>query len=127
MVRHLSKTFIAGLLALALPLAAFASAVVQSMQGDARANGQPVKQDQRLNPGTTLTTGPNSQLVLRFDDNQRVVLNQNTEFRIVDFRFNSPNQRDDRSVLDLVKGALRVVTGTISGRNPASFQLRTPQ
>ena len=127
MLRLLPKSFVLGLLALALPFAALASAVVQSMQGDARANGQPVTQNQRLNPGTTLTTGANSQLVLRFDDNQRVVLNQNTEFRIVDFRFQSPNPKDDRSILDLVKGALRIVTGTVAGRNQASFQLRTPQ
>src|SRR5262245_4547028 len=104
MLRLLPKTFLflIGLVSLALPLAALATAVVQSMQGDVKANGQPVKQDQRFNPGTELSTGPNSQLVLRFDDNQRVVLNQNTVFRIVDFRFNSPNRSDDRTVLDLV-------------------------
>src|SRR5262245_61043142 len=127
MIRLLPQTILVGLLSLVLPLAALASAVVQSMQGDVKANGQPVRQDQRLNPGTTLSTGPNSQLVLRFDDNQRVVLNQNTEFRIVDFRYNSANRADDRAVLDLIKGALRVVTGAISSRNPSGFQLRTPQ
>ena len=127
MLRLLLKSLVLGLIALALPFAALASAVVQSMQGDVRANGQPVAQNQRLNPGTTLTTGPNSQILLRFDDNQRVFLNQNTVFRIVDFRYQSPNARDDRSVLDLVKGALRIVTGAVAGRNAASFQLRTPQ
>ena len=95
MLRLLPKSLVLGFIALALPFAALAAAVVQSMQGDVRANGQPVTQDQRLNPGTTLTTGPNSQIVLRFDDNQRVFLNQNTVFRIVDFRYQSPNARDD--------------------------------
>src|SRR4051794_39817639 len=117
MRRLLPKSFVIGLLALALPVAALASAVVQSMQGDVKANGVPVTQAQRLNPGTLITTGPNAQVVMRFDDNQQVVLNQNTEFRIVDFRFNSPNPKDDRSVLDLVKGALRIVTGTVANRN----------
>ena len=127
MLRLLPKWFVLGLLALALPAAALASAVVQSMQGDVRANGSPVALNQRLNPGTAITTGANAQVVLRFDDNQRVLLNQNTEFRIVDFRYNSPNPKDDRSVLDLVKGALRVVTGAVARRNQASFQLRAPQ
>ena len=127
MLRLLPKSLVLGLLALALPLAALASGVVQSMQGDVRANGSPVALNQRLNPGTAVTTGAGAQVVLRFDDDQRVVLNQNTEFRIVDFRMNSPNAKDDRSIFDLVKGALRVVTGTVARRNQAGFQLRTPQ
>jgi hypothetical protein len=116
-----------GVLALSLPFSALASAIVQSAQGDVRANGKPVALNQRLTPGTALTTGANSQLVMRFDDNQRVVLNQNTEFRIVDFRFNEKNPGEDRSVFDLVKGALRVVTGTVGRRSPNAFQLRAPQ
>lgn len=127
MLRLLPRSFAIGLLALTLPLAAFASAVVQSTSGDVRANGTQVAQGQRLNPGTALTTGANAQVVMRFDDGQQVVLNQNSEFRLVDFRFNSPNPKDDRSILDLVKGALRVVTGAVARRNQASFQLRTPQ
>ncbi len=127
MLRLLPRSFVLGLLALALPMAAFASAVVQSTSGNVRANGAPVTQGQRLTPGTAVSTGANSQVVMRFDDGQQVVLNQNTEFRLVDFRFNSPNPKDDRSVLDLVKGALRVVTGAVARRNVASFQLRTPQ
>src|SRR3954468_23894284 len=103
MLRLSPKSFVFGLLAFALPLAAMASAVVQSMQGDVKANGTAVTENQRLTPGTALTTGPNSQLVMRFDDGQQVVLNQNTEFRIVDFRMNQPNAKDDRSIFDLVK------------------------
>src|SRR3954467_15157873 len=127
MLRLSPKSFVFGLLAFALPMAALAQAVVQSMQGDVKANGTEVTQNQRLTAGTALATGANSQLVMRFDDGQQVVLNQNTEFRIVDFRMNQPNARDDRSVLDLVRGALRVVTGAVASRNRASFQLRTPQ
>lgn len=127
MLRLSPRSFVLGLLALALPLSALANAVVQSVSGNVRANGIPVTQNQRLNPGTAMTTGPSSQVVMRFDDGQQVVLNQNTEFRIVDFRYNSPNPKDDRSVLDLIKGALRIVTGAVASRNRASFQLRTPQ
>jgi hypothetical protein len=127
MLRLFPKSFVFGLLALALPFAALANAVVQSMQGDVRANGTPVTQNQRLTSGTVLTTGPNSQLVMRFDDDARIVLNQNTEFRIVDFKYNASTPKEDRSVFDLVKGALRVVTGAVGRRNQAAFQLRAPQ
>jgi hypothetical protein len=127
MLRLFPKSFVFALLALALPMAALASAVVQSTRGDVRANGSPVAQDQRLNPGTLLTTGANAQLVMRFDDGQQVVLNQNTEFRIVDFKYSESNPTEDRSIFDFIKGGLRVVTGAIGRRTPTAFALRAPQ
>jgi hypothetical protein len=63
-------------------------------------------------------------VVLRFDDGGQVILDQNTEFRIADFRYSAGS---DRSIFDLVKGALRVISGTVGRRSPESFQLRTPQ
>jgi len=127
MLRLLPKFLATGLLALAVPLAAFANATVQSVQGDARVGGNQITQNQRINSGATVTTGSGAQAVLRFDDGQQVVLNQNTEFRIVDYRYNAGSPREDRSIFDLVKGALRVVTGAIGQRNASAFQLRAPQ
>ena len=127
MARPLLKSLALALIALSLPLAAFATATVQSMSGDVRANGKPITQDQRFYPGTALTTGSDGQLVLRFDDGQRVLLNQNTEFRIVDFRFNKDNAAENRGVFDFIRGALRVVTGAVGRTNPSAFQVRSPQ
>ena len=117
-------------LAAALPLAAYANGVVQSMKGDVRAGpvgqtARTVAVDQRLTPGTAVVTGADAQAVLRFDDGQQVVLNQNTEFRIVDFRYDASDV--DRTVFDLVRGALRMASGAIAGRNRQVVALRTPQ
>jgi hypothetical protein len=122
------KWLVVGLLS--LPLAAYANGVVQSMKGDVKAGpvGQAaatVAVNQRLMPGTAVTTGADAQVVLRFDDGQQVVLNQNTEFRIVDFRYDASDS--DRTVFDLVKGALRMLSGAIVGRNRQVVALRTPQ
>ena len=119
-------------LAAALPLAAYANGVVQSMRGDVRAGpvgqaARTVAVNQRLTPGTAVTTGPDAQVILRFDDGQQVVLNQNTEFRIVDFRYEASDPEMDRTVFDLVKGALRIASGAIVGRNRQAVALRTPQ
>ena len=125
--------FLAGiLLAVVLPLAAHANGVVQSMKGDVRAGpvGQTaaaVAVNQRLMPGTAVTTGPDAQVILRFDDGQQVVLNQNTEFRIVDFHYEASDSKLDRTVFDLIKGALRMASGAIVGRNRQVVALRTPQ
>src|SRR5437879_4349897 len=117
-------------LAAALPLAAYAAGVVQSMKGDVRAGpvgqtARTVAVDQRLTPGTAVVTGADAQVVLRFDDGQQVVLNQNTEFRMVDFRYDASDV--DRTVFDLVRGALRMASGAIVGRNRQVVALRTPQ
>ena len=119
-------------LAAALPLAAYANGVVQSMKGDVRAGpvgqtARTVAVDQRLTPGTAVVTGADAQVVLRFDDGQQVVLNQNTEFRIVDFRYEASDSKMDRTVFDLVRGALRMASGAIAGRNRQAVVLRTPQ
>ena len=119
-------------LAAALPLAAYANGVVQSMKGDVRAGpvgqtARTVAVDQRLTPGTAVVTGADAQVVLRFDDGQQVVLNQNTEFRIVDFLYEASDSKMDRTVFDLVRGALRMASGAIAGRNRQAVVLRTPQ
>src|SRR5688500_460551 len=111
-------------LLLAAPFAVHASAVVQALNGDVRVGGAPVFQDQRIFQGSAVITGPSSRVVLRFDDGGQVILDQNTEFRIADFRYSAGS---DRTIFDLVKGALRVVSGAIGRRSPGSFQLRTPQ
>src|SRR5438552_18388330 len=119
-------------LAAALPLAAYANGVVQSMRGDVKAGpvgqtARTVAVDQRLTPGTAVVTGADAQAVLRFDDGQQVVLNQNTEFRIVDFRYESSDSNVDRTVFDLIKGALRMASGAIVGRNRQVVAMLTPQ
>src|SRR5467141_2755917 len=138
---HMKKTFrralghavlALGFLALFSGAGAFAAAVVQSVQGDVRAGpiGKPVAGvtlDQRLPSGTTVVTGPDAQVILRFDDGQRVVLNHSTHFRIVDFRYLEEDPTMDRSVFALLKGALRIVSGAIATRNRQAVALRTPQ
>src|SRR6266850_2382772 len=121
-----------GFLALFPAASAFAAGVVQSMKGDVRAGpvGQPgtaVTQDQRLTPGTAVVTGADAQVILRFDDGQQIVLNQNTEFRIVDFRYEASDPKFDRAVFDLLKGALRMLSAGIAGRNREQVALRVPQ
>lgn len=112
--------------------AAFATAVqaaanVQSMRGDVRVGDQQINPNDRITSGASITTGAGAQAVLRFDDGQVVVLNENTFFRIVDFRYLKEEPRDDRSVFDLLRGALRVISGAVASRSQNSFQLRAPQ
>ena len=119
-------------LAAALPAAAWANAEIQSLNGDVRVGTSKQvliasRQGQRLASGTTIVTGANSQAVLKFDDGGQMVLGQNTEFRIVDSAYSRDNPGADRGIFDLVRGALRVVSGAIGSRNRQAWALRAPQ
>jgi hypothetical protein len=116
------RSFVCGLLLLALPAAAFASAVIESLEGEVQWGGGPVFQGQRVGPQGTFTTGPASQILLRFDDGMQIAVNENTSLRIVDFRAGS----NGRAVFDLMSGAARVVTGAVARDNPKQFFFRTP-
>jgi hypothetical protein len=104
-----------------------AAATVASMKGDVRVGNSTVTQNQRILSGSTISTGPGAQLVLKFDDGQQVVLNETTTFKIADFRYRADEPRNDRAVFDLLQGALRFVTGIVGSRNRDVVQLRIPQ
>jgi hypothetical protein len=130
--RPMYAALVLGFAAIFSTSSALASAVVQAVKGEARAavdlsRHGPVVPGQRYEPGATFTTGAGGQIVLRFDDGQRVVINENSQFKIAAFKFDEAKPAEDRSVFDLIKGALRVISGTIGKRSQASFQLRVPQ
>lgn len=122
----LSKILAAGA-AILVGSAAFADATVTTMSGDVRADTQQLSQGQRVFSGNTIHLGPGAQATLRFEDNTQVVLNENTTLRITDFRYRAQEPNADRTTLDLLRGALRYVTGIIGSRNRNTIALRVPQ
>jgi hypothetical protein len=116
---------------LAAPLA-FATGVFQSVRGEVTAAvgaAAPVSvaANQQVVPGSTVATGPGAQTVIRFDDGQIIVLNENTEFRIAQYSFNKAKPQSDNIVLRLLKGAMRSVSGLIASRNHSAYSLFAPQ
>jgi hypothetical protein len=124
--RVLLATFSAAIAGLVFAASGFAAALVQDVKGDVRTQAATaVEKGQRVLTGATLTTGPNSQAVLVFDDGQQVVLNENTQFAITDYQFAKENPQSDRSFFSLLRGAARVVTGALVQRNRGAFEFRT--
>lgn len=118
-------------IAAALSVQTFAAATVESSTGDVRAGASPaaastVSKDQRILPGTVVTTGPNSQVVLRFDDGQAMALGANTEFRVAEYHFEAAQPAKDSFVFELLRGAARSITGALSQRSPRNYSLRLP-
>jgi len=120
------RMLVAGVIALVLPLAAGASAVVESVKGSVQAGVTPLAQGQRFVAPGAISTGAGAQVTLKFDDETQIVLGENSLLRVVDFRTTDTGVTD-RAVFDLLRGAARVVTGRIAGDNPKQFFFRTPQ
>jgi hypothetical protein len=120
------RRFVAAVLALTLPFAAFAQtgAVVESLRGVAQAGNAELKQGQRLTGPTTLSTQAGAQASLRFDDGMQIVLGENTLLRIIDFRHAAGSHR---AAFELLLGSARVVTGRVAANDPSQFLFRTPQ
>ena len=116
--------FAAGLLFAAQ---AFAAANVANMKGDVRVGYGAAAPNMRIQAGQTVSTGPGAQVTLMFDDKQQVVLNENTSFKITDYRYKADEPRNDRMVFDLLRGAMRFVTGILGARSRDTVALRIPQ
>ncbi len=122
------------LVACALPVAsgALANGVFQSTTGDVKAAAGssapvPAAAGERFRSGATIRTGAASTALLRFDDGHAILVHENGELVIADFRFDRDKPRDDRMELRLVSGALRSVTGLIGQRNRDRVLLSLPQ
>jgi hypothetical protein len=93
--------------------------------GASVAQSAQVQQNQRIVTGNVVTTGPASSAILRFDDGSAIALHENSEFRVTDYAYSPATPANDRSVLELVKGALRSVTGALGQRTPQAYSMRT--
>lgn len=106
-------------------LAIAAGGIFESVSGSVRISGLKVSQGQHFSSGAKIQTGPNSNAVLRFEDNQVLVLNENTDIDISKYEYDASNN-DGSTALMLVKGSLRYLSGLIAKKNPESFKLDTP-
>lgn len=109
---------------------AFAAATVETASGDVRAGASvasaaAVQVGHRVASGFYVVTGPQARATLRFPDGQAVALNESTELRITEYAFAKDAPARDRSSLELVKGAMRYVSGALAQRSPDAAVVRT--
>ena len=75
--------------------------------------GSPIEQ------GEVLSTGANSFAVVKLNDGTRMTLRPNTSMKVDDFVLAQPGKTDSL-IMNLLKGGLRIVTGTISKNSPTA-------
>lgn len=126
---RLSKSAFAMTLIFGFSQLAWAAALVEQAVGELRVTKDGtesrVTQGARIDSGATLTTLSDSHAVLRFDDGQVIVLNADTVFKLVEYRYDQAKPAEDRSILDLAKGAFRYVSGALAQRSRDATQIRS--
>lgn len=117
-------------LAAAYPLQAHALAgVVQFAAGEAsvrQTDGKVIAlaKGSDIDSGQAIVTGSNGRVQVKFTDGGLVSLQPNTEFKISNYvDQNDPKQ--DRFLVDLLRGGMRAITGLIGKRNRENYKLTT--
>lgn len=74
--------------------------------------------------GDLVITGPQSEALIKLRDGTTLALRQNAQLRLVEFKFD--NAPTDAFVSNLIKGAVRKVSGLIAKAQPRNVRMVTP-
>lgn len=101
---------------------ATASAVVAP--GSPAAAARTLRKGDGINQGESVSTGPKSNIVIRFLDGQIVSLSANSVFAVTTYAYNQANPGQSSVLLSLVNGGMRAVTGLIGKARPQAVEYR---
>lgn len=91
---------------------------------DAKAKSRALSVGAEVQQGDTITTGKDGELHVTLQDGSVLALRPDAKMRIAKFQY---KERDgDTSVVALLRGAMRTITGFIGRRNPRSVLVQTP-
>src|SRR5688572_11110041 len=107
---------------------ALANAVVTSLTGTVQAQSgtgpmRTLRQGDEIAQGTTVSTGPASSAVLKFDDGQVVALTANTRMTVTTYQY-APATGTGNILLSLIDGGMRAITGLIGRNSPDRVAFR---
>jgi hypothetical protein len=78
-----------------------------------------------LRAGDRIITGNNSKLQTILLDGTAFTMGQNSDMVLDDFVYD-PKTTIGKISINVIKGAMRFITGKVAGRNPNAFQVKTP-
>jgi hypothetical protein len=89
---------------------------------DAKGQSRAARVGEKVSEGETLVTGSDGELHARTDDHGLIALRANTRVKVEIYR--AAGDDDDRSVLSLIGGTLRSITGWIGKYHPSNYQVK---
>ena len=128
----LQQTVLAMALAAIYPLQASAApsaGVAQFIAGDVnvrRADGgtTALVKGKDIESGQAILTGATGRAQVRFTDGGLVSLQPNTEFKVANY-VDKADPKEDRFLVDLLRGSMRAITGLIGKRNRENYKVTT--
>jgi hypothetical protein len=77
-----------------------------------------------IDSGQAIVTGGNGRAQVKFTDGGLISLQPNTEFKIANY-VDQNDPKEDRFLVDLLRGGMRAITGLIGKRNRDNYKLTT--
>ncbi|MES2413636.1 MAG: FecR family protein [Pseudomonadota bacterium] len=110
--------------------AAVSAGVAQFIAGDVnvrRPDGgtAPLAKGRDIESGESILTGINGRAQVKFTDGGLISLQPNTEFKIANYSDNAANPKDERFLVDLLRGSMRAITGLIGKRTRENYKVTT--
>jgi hypothetical protein len=110
--------------------AAVSAGVAQFIAGDVnvrRPDGgtAPLAKGKDIESGESILTGVNGRAQVKFTDGGLISLQPNTEFKIANYSDNAANPKEERFLVDLLRGSMRAITGLIGKRNRENYKVTT--
>jgi hypothetical protein len=129
---HLQYTLLAMALASAYPLSAVAApsaGVAQFTAGEVsvrRADGKTdtLVKGKDIESGQSIITGANGRAQVKFTDGGLISLQPGTEFKVANY-VDKADPKEDRFLVDLLRGSMRAITGLIGKRNRENYKVTT--
>lgn len=102
---------------------------VDALEGDVRiyspsGSMRTAKTGDVVSEGDSIVTGDDGEVHLAMEDEGQIAIRPNTRLRIA--KYKAEGGSGDTSIIALVQGALRSVTGWIGKYNPKGYAIRTP-
>jgi hypothetical protein len=83
-----------------------------------------VRRTDRVFEGETIVTGRDGEVHLAMEDGGYIAVRPNSNLSVVSYQANGTS--DDKSVLSLLSGTFRSITGWIGKQNPRNYRVHTP-
>ena len=84
----------------------------------------PLSKGKDLESGESILTGINGRAQVKFTDGGLISLQPNTEFKIASY-VDKADPKEDRFLVDLLRGSMRAITGLIGKRNRENYKVNT--
>lgn len=79
-----------------------------------------------VEPGDTLITEKRTYARIKFKDNSEITLRPESQFKLEAFSYDEARPKEDKAVMELIKGGLRSLSGHVGKRgDPDSYKMKT--